>query len=152
MDKAKRMEEIFDEMLGTYKAKNADYGDSFSKSYKEFGLIAPVVRMSDKLERLKTLSKADPQVKDESKRDTLIDLANYAIMTVIEMDIETNDKVGGQISKNDVESAVPDRVSFTVKSNIPEKMTKEDVMRAISEELDRINGINDYDQGDKLNI
>lgn len=80
------------EMLKTYRDKNADYGDSFSKSYQEFGMTAPIIRMSDKMERLKSLSKAEAKVKDESKRDTLIDLANYAMMTVIELDIE-NEKV-----------------------------------------------------------
>lgn len=88
MNKADRMAVIFREMLETYKAKNADYGDSFSKSYQEFGLTAPVVRMSDKLERLKALSKADARVKDESIRDTLIDLGNYAFMTVLEMEAD----------------------------------------------------------------
>lgn len=92
MNKSDRMAVLMREMLKTYKDKNADYGDSFSKSYQEFGLTAPVVRMSDKLERLKSLSKAEAKVKDESKRDTLIDLANYAMMTVIELDIE-NEKV-----------------------------------------------------------
>lgn len=77
--------------LELYKAKNADYGNSFSKSYKEFGLTAPIIRMSDKLERLKTLSKQDAKVKDESIKDTLIDLSNYAFMTVIEMECESND-------------------------------------------------------------
>ncbi|MFO3716096.1 nucleotide modification associated domain-containing protein [Anaerococcus cruorum] len=80
-----------EESLELYKAKNADYGNSFSKSYKEFGLTAPIIRMSDKLERLKTLSKQDAKVKDESIKDTLIDLSNYAFMTVIEMECESND-------------------------------------------------------------
>lgn len=80
-----------EESLELYKAKNADYGNSFSKSYKEFGLTAPIIRMSDKLERLKTLSKQDAKVKDESIKDTLIDLSNYAFITVIEMECESND-------------------------------------------------------------
>ena len=44
------------------------------------------IRLSDKLERLKRLTKAEAEVKDESIRDTLIDLANYAIMTIMEVD------------------------------------------------------------------
>ena len=87
MDKTDKMALLMREMLKTYRDKNADYGDSFAKSYEEFGLTAPVVRMSDKMERLKSLSKAEARVKDESIRDTLIDLANYAIMTVIELDM-----------------------------------------------------------------
>lgn len=89
MTKYDKMKDLTSDMLKIYREKNADYGDSFSKSYKEFGIIAPVVRMSDKMERIKQLSKAeDIKVKDESLRDTAIDLANYALMLVIEMDLE----------------------------------------------------------------
>ena len=35
---------------------------------------------------------ADQKVNDESIRDTLIDLANYAIMTVLEMEVENDDR------------------------------------------------------------
>lgn len=93
MNKADRMAVIFKESLDTYKAKNADYGDSFSKSYQEFGLTAPIVRMSDKLERLKSLSKTEAQVKDESIKDTLIDLGNYAFMTALELEMHSKDEV-----------------------------------------------------------
>lgn len=86
--KLEKLEELFYTALQTYIKKNMDYGDSFSKSYQEFGLVAPVVRMSDKVERLKSLSKAEAQVKDESIRDTLLDIANYAIMTVVEVEYE----------------------------------------------------------------
>lgn len=89
MDKTENIEKIFQEMLETYKAKNTDYGDSFSKSYKEFGLTAPIIRIGDKYQRLKTLSStSDIQVKDESIRDTLKDLANYAVMTMVELDVQ----------------------------------------------------------------
>ena len=74
------------ELEELYKKKNADYGDSFHKSYEEFGNVMAAIRMSDKLNRFKALIKADAQVKDESVRDTMLDLANYAIMTVMELD------------------------------------------------------------------
>ena len=67
-------------------AKNADYGDSFSSLYKKLGLISAVTRISDKTNRLQSLCTRETLVKDESVRDTLLDLANYAIMTIIEMD------------------------------------------------------------------
>ena len=69
-------------MVETYKKKNSDYGDSFNKSMGEFGIIAPVIRMSDKMNRLKSLVKNKQQVNDESIDDTLLDLANYAVMTL----------------------------------------------------------------------
>lgn len=79
----------FDDMLSVlkdiYNRKNADYGNSFDKSLDEFGLVASVVRMSDKMERIKSLTNKEAEVKDESIEDTLIDLANYAIMTVLWM-------------------------------------------------------------------
>ena len=69
-----------------YQRKNSDYGDSFHKTFLEEGYAMSRIRLSDKLERFKALTKgADQQVQDESVTDTLIDLANYAIMTVIEM-------------------------------------------------------------------
>lgn len=81
---------VLQEISDMYHRKNHDYGDSFRKSLEEFGLVAAVVRMSDKMERIKTLIKGEEAgkealVRDEKIRDTLMDLANYAIMTVMEM-------------------------------------------------------------------
>ena len=91
-NKVDRLEKLMAEMLGIYKAKNKDYGDSFSKSFEEFGLIAPVVRMNDKMNRIKSLTQSEGrQVKGESLRDSLVDLANYAMMTVIELDQQVED-------------------------------------------------------------
>lgn len=46
------------------------------------------IRLGDKFSRFKTLSRGcEQKVNDESIRDTLIDLANYAIMTVLEMEV-----------------------------------------------------------------
>lgn len=86
MNQAERFEYLTTKMAETYRAKNHDYGDSFGQSMKEFGLVAAAVRMNDKMNRFKTLINKDAQVKDESIRDTLMDLANYAIMTVVELD------------------------------------------------------------------
>ena len=50
------------------------------------------IRLGDKFNRFKTLSRGgDQKVNDESIRDTLIDLANYAIMTVVEMEVAEHD-------------------------------------------------------------
>ena len=76
--------DICNELNALYKRKNADYGDSFAKSYREYGLVMPCIRLEDKLNRLKALRTKLAEVKDESIEDTLLDLANYAIMTVIE--------------------------------------------------------------------
>lgn len=78
-----------------YAKKNADYGDSFHETFKEEGMAMARIRLSDKLNRFKSLTRNNSQqVTDESIRDTLLDLANYAIMTVIEMDREADAKAG----------------------------------------------------------
>ena len=78
---------ICQELTETYKKKNADYGNSFEISLDKHGLIAGIVRMDDKMSRLISLnSKNEQQVIDESLRDTLMDLANYAIMSVMWLD------------------------------------------------------------------
>lgn len=78
--------QICDELNVMYEAKNADYGDSFSKTFEEYGLIAPIIRLEDKLNRLKSLEDSyTPKVSNESIRDTLLDIANYAILTIMEI-------------------------------------------------------------------
>jgi hypothetical protein len=89
-DKVQIHKEICEKLNNIYKAKNADYGDSFAKVRKELGQTVTLVRLSDKLERLKKLMlKGEQQVVDESIEDTLIDLANYAIMELVERKIDT---------------------------------------------------------------
>lgn len=96
----KSFKNITSKMAETYEKKNHDYGDSFDKSLDKFGLLASVVRMGDKMNRIESLINKSIQnpaypsvsvkdvnlVKDESIKDTLLDLANYAIMTVMWMD------------------------------------------------------------------
>lgn len=81
---------ITQDMAKTYAAKNHDYGNSFEESLDEFGLVASVVRLGDKMNRIKSLIKKEAQVKDESIKDTLLDMANYAIMTVMWMNKKQN--------------------------------------------------------------
>ena len=76
------------ELTALYERKNHDYGDSFGKSFKEYGMAMPCIRLEDKLNRLKALTRSgNQQVNDESVDDTLMDLANYAIMTLVERKI-----------------------------------------------------------------
>lgn len=83
---------ICHKLNAVYKAKNHDYGDSFGDTYRKLGIISAVTRLSDKMNRLMSLAvKHDAQVKDEKIEDTLLDMANYAIMTLIELGYEVNE-------------------------------------------------------------
>ena len=85
--KTERHADICKEINALYARKNHDYGDGFHQTFTEEGMAMARVRLGDKVVRFKSLTKSGVQeVKDESIRDTLIDLANYAIMTVLEMD------------------------------------------------------------------
>lgn len=85
-DKFEKHIEISEELYNLYRSKNADYGDSFGETYDKLGLISAVTRISDKTNRLQSLCVNKQSVKDESIRDTLMDLANYAIMGIIEIE------------------------------------------------------------------
>lgn len=93
-EKVMRHKTICDELNSLYERKNHDYGDSFHQTFVEEGLAMTRIRLGDKFSRFKTLSRlsandaGQQQVTDESIRGTLMDLANYAIMTILEMDEE----------------------------------------------------------------
>lgn len=76
-----------------YLIKNQKYGDSFGLSVRKYGPIAALTRLSDKWNRIENLMlHNDNGTADESLRDTLIDMANYCLMTIIELgDIQHND-------------------------------------------------------------
>lgn len=87
MDKTTTHDNLCKEIHELYVKKNHDYGDSFGKTYKDLGIISAATRISDKYNRFIELAKGNkPLVSTETIRDTLIDMANYALMTIIELD------------------------------------------------------------------
>lgn len=76
------MKDQYDHQWNVFCKKNHDYGNSFEKSLDTFGLVAGIVRMNDKFERLVSLNdpNKDSQIASESLVDTLEDLSNYAAM------------------------------------------------------------------------
>lgn len=89
MTKIEQHEKICKELHDLYVQKNTAYGDSFGETYKKLGIISAVTRISDKYNRLVNLAThRDVNQGDESLRDTLIDLGNYALMTAMELDNE----------------------------------------------------------------
>lgn len=88
MDKIQKHKEICNELNEIFRKKQHDYGDSFGQTFDKLGIISAVTRISDKYNRLVSLCtkpEEERKVKDESITDTLLDMANYCIMTIIEM-------------------------------------------------------------------
>ena len=86
MNKIERHKQICDNLNEIYIKKNHDYGDSVHDTYVKYGLTSFLVRMEDKLNRARTLSQKEAKVEDEQITDTLLDLANYAILAILELD------------------------------------------------------------------
>lgn len=86
--KVNAFEDVAIALRNLYEAKNRDYNDSFGQSFEKWGLPMSCIRLGDKLNRLESFAQGkDMKVKDESVKDTLRDLANYAIMTIIELEL-----------------------------------------------------------------
>ena len=83
MSRQEQMERIQKEALDIFIKKNADYGDAFAK----YGIVGVLVRMDDKIQRGINITKNKISlVEDESIRDTLLDLHNYAAMAIMLLD------------------------------------------------------------------
>ena len=83
MDRVEQLENVQKGALEMFKTKNKDYGDAFAK----YGLIGVLMRIEDKIQRALSITKNGVNmVNDESIRDTLMDLHNYAAMGVMLLD------------------------------------------------------------------
>lgn len=81
---------LLDDLHILYKTKNFDYGNSVYYTYKKYGMTSYLVRVEDKLNRIRSLTENGSQkVLDEKMTDTLLDAANYLILAVIDLE---NDK------------------------------------------------------------
>ena len=101
MTNVDKFKKITANMVVIFEEKNKNYGNSFDKTLDEDGLLVAKIRLSDKLNRFSSLIKLDSSgTIDENICDTLLDLANYAIMTVMWMDKDT-ERNGVTTLKND---------------------------------------------------
>jgi hypothetical protein len=80
-----QMKNIQSTALEIFIRKNTDYGDAFA----EFGVIGVLIRIEDKIKRSLSITKNGVHlVNDESIRDTMLDLHNYAAMALMLLDEE----------------------------------------------------------------
>ena len=100
MDKIQRHQELLNIMHELYVTKNHAYGDSVHDTYLKYGLTSFLVRLEDKLNRARTISQKEQLVKDEKIKDTLLDLANYATLAVLELEWEESQRVQGRDTNN----------------------------------------------------
>ena len=92
MDRLDIYQYILNNLEETYKNKNNDYGNSVADTYKKFGDLSFLVRITDKYNRLLTLCNPnnEQKVKDEKIDDTILDLANYCLLWLVEREYKNN--------------------------------------------------------------
>lgn len=88
------VEEITENLADTLVRKNHDYGDSFHKQYCKHGLIVSLLRLEEKLDRLESITNSKNILVDETIDDTLLDIAGYAILTLV-----TREKLSEKLSE-----------------------------------------------------
>jgi len=80
-------ETILERMAAIHRAKNADYGASYDLAPQLLNVpthVGLLVRMTDKLARACRLAQGKaPRVEGEALEDSLIDLANYAVLAIL---------------------------------------------------------------------
>jgi len=102
----KRFKEITEDMYTITEAKNSDYTAGADDAFANFRVVENMnicsveqgflTRMTDKMARLAGLStNKECKVKDEKYTDTLLDLANYALLLKIYLESKGDVKVDG---------------------------------------------------------
>ena len=84
-----RFRNITEKMRETFLKKNHDYGNSFHETWDEFGdkgIITALAQISHKYHRLMNIGLGTKPLVDESIDDTLLDMANYCILTIMELE------------------------------------------------------------------
>ena len=76
---------LLDKLFMTYKSKNADYGSAFAEMFDELGIDYAYGKLREKMNRIKVLRNKPNMVENEGLEDSLIDMAGYAILTLVEL-------------------------------------------------------------------
>jgi len=140
-EKLKKLKEIHQQEEALYSERNEKYGDSFAKTFKEYGKPVALIRLEDKLNRAKNLISLGMEGSDgESLIDTLKDLSNYANMTIIELTLnpEVKDETAQEAPKKKRKKvkgeAAPAMETETPKEKGPlDDLTKKQLTEIISQ-------------------
>ena len=109
-EQRKAHKELLDFIENLYETKNAAYGDSFSRLYQEVGILSAATSIGHKYYRFINLAKNGKEnFSYDGIRDTLIDMATYSLLSVMELDkeedrktlsIRTANNIGKQVIEN----------------------------------------------------
>ena len=120
---------LCDLMHEIYIKKNSDYGNSFSDLYDEYGSIISEIHIREKFNRFKQLRTNESQV-GESIEDTLMDMANYCLLTLLEMK-KLNSYVDEEVIEENIElEEVQDSTEDTTEEIVVKSMHKDEDIKS----------------------
>ena len=120
---------LCDLMHEIYIKKNSDYGNSFSDLYDEYGSIISEIHIREKFNRFKQLRTNESQV-GESIEDTLMDMANYCLLTLLEMK-KLNSYVDEEVAEEDIElEEVQDSTEDTTEEIVVKSTHKDEEIKS----------------------
>ena len=123
---------ILSNLEDTYKKKNSDYGNSVGDTYEKFGDISFLTRITDKYNRILSLVDKGQcgEVKDEALEDTILDLANYCLLWLVEKEYagqrkEVKPTKDVQLKTPNLVSNYP-RINTEIMNNVQSRLAKLD--------------------------
>ena len=120
---------LCDLMHEIYIKKNSDYGNSFSDLYDEYGSIISEIHIREKFNRFKQLRTNESQV-GESIEDTLMDMANYCLLTLLEMK-KLNSYVDEEVVEEDIElEEIQDPTENATEEMVVKSMHKDEEIKS----------------------
>ena len=120
---------LCDLMHEIYIKKNSDYGNSFSDLYDEYGSIISEIHIREKFNRFKQLRTNESQV-GESIEDTLMDMANYCLLTLLEMK-KLNSYIDEEVVEEDIElEEVQDPTENVTEEIVVKSMHKDEEIKS----------------------
>lgn len=139
--KLNQLKELHKQEEVIYAERNEKYGDSFSKTFQEYGKAVAMIRLEDKLNRAKNLVSKGMEGSDgESLIDTLKDLSNYANMAIIELisDPEKPQEKAQEPKKKRKKKSKDEKTTSEEKEVVKEKgplddLTKKQLIEIISQ-------------------
>lgn len=90
-DNRKSFKAITDMMNELNAKKLNDYGNTFGNMCKSFGKIYPLIEIQKKINRLNNLISSGNEPQNESIIDSFVDIANYAVLSIIEFQSQDAD-------------------------------------------------------------
>ena len=164
MNKIYEHKKICDELNETYEKKNSDYGDSIGELYNKLGDITILTRISDKYNRLMNLldPNNDREVNYESVDDTILDMANYCIIWLMERRLKNFKCIMDKINQSNSEIKIEDEPvtnsfgsfkDFTDTLKESEKNKDNEKLNELFDELEKniiINNINSFSEEEMI--